>query len=70
MLQTSTETLVKKDPSKLSSITVDEGKKLAVKPETYTEEQAITASLDYFGGDELAAKTWVSKYALKNSNGE
>ncbi len=36
---------------------------------TYTEEEAYAASLAYFGGDDLAAKVWVSKYALKDSAG-
>ena len=37
---------------------------------TYTHDQAYTASLKYFGGDELAAGVFISKYALKNANGE
>lgn len=36
---------------------------------TYTFEEAFKASLDYFTGDELAAKVWVSKYALKDGFG-
>lgn len=36
---------------------------------TYTYDEAFSASLDYFGGDELAARVWVSKYALKDSFG-
>lgn len=36
----------------------------------YTYDDAYAASLDYFGGDELAARVWVSKYALKNSDGD
>ncbi|MBD5345797.1 MAG: adenosylcobalamin-dependent ribonucleoside-diphosphate reductase [Bacteroides sp.] len=36
---------------------------------TYTYEQAYDASLRYFDGDELAARVWVSKYALKDSFG-
>jgi len=36
---------------------------------TYTYEEAIEASRKYFGGDELAATVWVSKYALKDSHG-
>ncbi len=41
-----------------------------VKPDIYTFDQSFDATLDYFGGDELAAKVWVSKYALKDSNGD
>jgi len=35
----------------------------------YTYDEAQQASLDYFGGDELAARVWVTKYALKDSFG-
>lgn len=35
----------------------------------YTYDEALAASLKYFDGDELAAQVWVSKYALKDSDG-
>ncbi len=35
----------------------------------YTYDEAFDASLKYFNGDELAARVWVSKYALKDSYG-
>ena len=35
----------------------------------YTQDEALKASLEYFGGDELAARVWVNKYALKDSFG-
>lgn len=35
----------------------------------YTFDEAYKASVEYFDGDELAAKVWVSKYALKDSDG-
>ncbi len=35
----------------------------------YTYDQAYEASLKYFDGDALAAQVWVSKYALKDSDG-
>ncbi len=35
----------------------------------YTFDEAYSATLEYFKGDELAAKVWVSKYALKDSEG-
>lgn len=35
----------------------------------YTYDEAYAASVKYFGGDELAARVWVSKYALKDSFG-
>ena len=37
--------------------------------QTYTYEQAFEASLKYFEGDELAARVWVNKYAVKDSFG-
>lgn len=37
--------------------------------QTYTYEEASTASLNYFDGDELAARVWVNKYAMKDSFG-
>ncbi len=37
--------------------------------ETYTQEEAFQSSLTYFNGDELAARVWVNKYALKDSYG-
>ncbi|MDE7452106.1 MAG: adenosylcobalamin-dependent ribonucleoside-diphosphate reductase [Paramuribaculum sp.] len=35
----------------------------------YSHDEATEASLKYFDGDELAARVWVSKYALKDSYG-
>lgn len=35
----------------------------------YTFDEAFQASVKYFDGDELAARVWVSKYALKDSYG-
>jgi len=40
-----------------------------VKKDSYTHDEAYQASLDYFQGDELAARVWVNKYALKDSYG-
>ncbi len=37
--------------------------------ETYTQEEAFEASLSYFDGDDLDARVWVNKYALKDSEG-
>jgi ribonucleoside-diphosphate reductase alpha chain len=39
------------------------------KVKSYTFEEAYEASVSYFKGDEMAAKVWVSKYALKDSFG-
>ncbi|MBR7093532.1 MAG: adenosylcobalamin-dependent ribonucleoside-diphosphate reductase [Prevotella sp.] len=40
-----------------------------MKKVTYSYDEAFNASLDYFGGDELAARVWVNKYAMKDSFG-
>ena len=37
--------------------------------QTYTYDEAFEASLQYFKGDELAARVWVNKYAVKDSFG-
>jgi len=37
--------------------------------QTYGLDEAFKASLKYFNGDELAARVWVNKYALKDSQG-
>ena len=37
--------------------------------QTYSFEEAFQATLAYFGGDELAARVWVNKYAMKDSFG-
>lgn len=39
------------------------------KRKVYSFDEAIIASTVYFKGDEMAAKVWVSKYALKDSFG-
>lgn len=36
---------------------------------TYTSDEAYQQSLEYFKGDDLAARVWVNKYALKDSYG-
>lgn len=36
---------------------------------TYSPEEAFNASVEYFNGDELAARVWANKYALKDSFG-
>ena len=36
---------------------------------TYSFDEAMKATRLYFGGDDLAAKVWASKYALKDSYG-
>jgi len=48
-------------------------KNVAVEPQTekrtYSQDEAYQASLNYFKGDDLAARVWVNKYALKDSFG-
>ncbi len=39
------------------------------KEKTYTFDEAFKSSLEYFNGDELAARVWANKYALKDSYG-
>ena len=36
---------------------------------TYSYDEAYEATLEYFGGDQLAAKVWTTKYALKDADG-
>ena len=36
----------------------------------YLRDEVLEKSREYFKGDELAATVWISKYALKNSEGE
>lgn len=43
--------------------------KIAVGKKIYSQEEAVKASLKYFKGDDLAARVWVNKYALKDSFG-
>jgi ribonucleoside-diphosphate reductase alpha chain len=38
-------------------------------PTTYSADEAFVASVKYFKGDDLAARVWVNKYALKDSYG-
>ncbi|MFY9152926.1 MAG: adenosylcobalamin-dependent ribonucleoside-diphosphate reductase [Prolixibacteraceae bacterium] len=46
---------------------------IAIEPQTgkktYSQDEAYQASLEYFKGDDLAARVWVNKYALKDSFG-
>jgi len=47
-----------------------EKKQESKKPESYPRNEILDASKEYFRGDELAATVWMTKYALKNSDGE
>jgi ribonucleoside-diphosphate reductase alpha chain len=37
--------------------------------DVYSHDEAVIASIQYFNGDELAARVWANKYALKDSFG-
>ena len=39
-------------------------------PQVYTRKEVLDKCLTYFNGDELAATTWMNKYAIKNKKGE
>jgi ribonucleoside-diphosphate reductase alpha chain len=43
--------------------------KVVIGKKIYRQDEAIKASLKYFKGDDLAARVWVNKYALKDSFG-
>ncbi|MEE2931637.1 MAG: adenosylcobalamin-dependent ribonucleoside-diphosphate reductase [Bacteroidota bacterium] len=36
----------------------------------YSYDEVLSSSVEYFKGDELAATTWMNKYAMKNANNE
>lgn len=42
---------------------------VATKSKSYTPKHALNHALAYFEGDELAARVWTEKYALKDLNG-
>ncbi len=65
---TKTKKVAVDDPERSSEV-----KKEVKKPEvdkTYTYEEALASSIEYFKGDELAATVWINKYALKDSYGK
>jgi len=53
-----------KEKQNIEQTSPAEGKKVG-----YSTEEAIKKSTEYFKGDTLSANVWVSKYALKNSEG-
>ncbi|MGB5989674.1 MAG: adenosylcobalamin-dependent ribonucleoside-diphosphate reductase [Marinifilaceae bacterium] len=48
---------------------VEKKQKSKMNMKRYSIDDAFKASTDYFKGDELAARVWVNKYALKDSFG-
>ncbi len=55
---------VKKDPG------VQQKKEAEKGTRTYSFEEVVEASREYFKGDDLAATVWANKYALKDSRGQ
>jgi hypothetical protein len=53
---------LKKEEMLVDKETMSEGKS---EQTTYVYEEAIKATREYFGGDDLAAKVWASKYAQR-----
>ena len=56
-----------KNPS--TEIVTDQKQESKNEKKIISFEEALEASLEYFKGDELAARVWVNKYALKDSFG-
>jgi ribonucleoside-diphosphate reductase alpha chain len=48
---------------------IDKNKVKEKETTVYSHEEAVEASIQYFNGDELAARVWANKYALKDSFG-
>jgi ribonucleoside-diphosphate reductase alpha chain len=44
-------------------------KTTSIPQKSYTNDEAFAAALEYFKGDDLAARVWLNKYALKDSEG-
>ena len=51
-------------------ISIENPVKVERQEKTWTFDEAYKKSLEYFNGDELAAKVWVNKYAIKDSYGK
>jgi ribonucleoside-diphosphate reductase alpha chain len=48
---------------------LNKGEQATVSRKEFTYEEVLKASVEYFGGDELAATTWMNKYAVKDAKG-
>src|SRR4030042_5488508 len=57
-----------KDEQQYTGIQKRAETKKTLKP-VYSHDEAVVASIEYFKGDELAARVWANKYALKDSYG-
>jgi ribonucleoside-diphosphate reductase alpha chain len=42
---------------------------LKIPQKVYTQDEVFQATLQYFNNDDLAARVWLNKYALKDSEG-
>lgn len=42
---------------------------IAVEKKQYTYDEVLEIALQYFNGDDLAATTWINKYAVRNQKG-
>ncbi len=51
----------------VEEMTVKQKTNSEVNQKTYSFDEAFQSALEYFKGDELAAKVWVNKYAIKDS---
>ncbi len=49
---------------------VKAAKPAGTSPRTYSYKEVYDESVSYFQGDELAASTWMNKYAMKDKNGK
>jgi ribonucleoside-diphosphate reductase alpha chain len=64
------EMLIKEDKKSIKEDLVAERKDKQVRTKkVYAYDEVIRSAREYFGGDDLAAKVWASKYALKDSFG-
>ncbi|MGE0089347.1 MAG: adenosylcobalamin-dependent ribonucleoside-diphosphate reductase [Bacteroidales bacterium] len=54
---------------KLSELSQEKTSRKLSGQKTYTFDEALKSSKEYFNGDELAARVWANKYALKDSFG-
>ncbi|MCK5846607.1 MAG: adenosylcobalamin-dependent ribonucleoside-diphosphate reductase [Bacteroidales bacterium] len=50
-------------------VEVKKEEKVTSNAKTYTYEEALKSSTEYFKGDEMAASVWINKYSLKDSDG-
>ncbi len=64
------ETLVTKVEKEEQNEEMGKTSKHSSQKRTYSYEEAFKSALEYFKGDELAARVWVNKYALKDSFGK